>query len=178
MRLLFCVALAGAFAVGGVREVRAEQPADPGGHEAAMAKSAAATYERLATAIIELNATEDELVKSILVGYETAAQRHLRAAGFNAERRGTHLEAAAAQVANIANEGDKSIQAVRQRLAKAGHTHHTDAETKEDYIWVDGKEKKALLELAAKIAKADKDADLSALAAELAKTFEAAVKPE
>ncbi len=177
MRLLFCVALVGALAVGG-RDVRAEQPADPGGRESASAKSAAATYERLATTIIELNATEDELVKSILIGYETTAQRHLRIAGFNAERRGAHLEAAAAQIANIANEGDKSIQAVRQRLAKAGHTHNTDAETKEDYIWIDGKEKKALLDLASKIARADKDADLSALAAELTKTFDAAVKPE
>src|SRR5260370_493264 len=78
-------------------------------------------------------ATEDELVKSILIGYHTTAQNHLRAAARDAQGRAAHLEAAAAEVANIANEGDKRIQAIRQRLAKAGHTHNTDVETKEDY---------------------------------------------
>ena len=39
---------------------------------------AAVTYEHLATAIIEIEATEDNLVKSILIGYHQAAQRHLR----------------------------------------------------------------------------------------------------
>jgi hypothetical protein len=64
-----------------------------------------------------------------------------------AKDRRTHLEAAAAQIANIANEGDKPIQAIRQRLAKAGHTHNSDADTKEDYMFIDSKEKKLLLDL-------------------------------
>src|SRR5271168_4144063 len=80
---------------------------------------AAVTYEHLATAIIEIESTEDALVKSILIGYHAAAQGHLRAAARDAQGRVGHLEAAAAEVTNIANEGDKRIQAVRQRLAKA-----------------------------------------------------------
>ena len=45
-----------------------------------MDRSAAATYEHLATAIIAIEATEDELVKSILLGYNAAAQGRLKAA--------------------------------------------------------------------------------------------------
>src|SRR5262245_27480077 len=95
--------------------------------EETMDRSAAATYENLATAIIAVEPTEDELVKSILLGYHAAAVGHLRAAASDAANREAHLEAAAAMIAAIANEGDKRIQAVRQRLAKAGHTHNTDA---------------------------------------------------
>src|SRR5262249_39104746 len=98
--------------------------------ESTAAQVAASTYEHLATAIIEIETTEDELVKSILIGYEMAARGHLRAAARDPQGRVRHLEAAAAEVTNIANEGDKQIQAVRQRLAKAGHTHNTDVETK------------------------------------------------
>ena len=107
-----------------------------------MDRSAAATYEHLATAIIAIEATEDELVKSILLGYQAAAQGHLRAAAEAGPNRKAHLEAAAAAIGDVANEGDKRIQAVRQRLAKAGHTHNTDVVTKEDYLFVNSKEKK------------------------------------
>jgi len=145
------------------------------------ASVAASTYEHLATAIIEIEATEDELVKSILIGYHTAAQNHLRAAARDAQGRVGHLEAAAAEVANIANEGDKRIQAIRQRLAKAGHTHNTDAETKEDYMFVTNKEKKGLVALAARISRAGANAsaaDLEGLGAELSRLFESAIAPE
>ena len=118
------------------------------------AEVAASTYEHLATAIIEIETTEDELVKSILIGYHTAAQNHLRAAARDAQGRVGHLEAAAAEVANIANEGDKRIQAVRQRLAKAGHTHNTDLDTKSDYMFVTNREKKTLVDLASRIGRA------------------------
>ena len=135
----------------GYQAARSQHQATP--EDRLRPKVAAATYEHLATAIIEIEATEDELVKSILIGYHTAAQGHLRAAVRDAEGRDRHLEAAAAEVANIANEGDKRIQAVRQRLAKAGHTHNTDVETKADYMFITNREKKGLLDLATKIAR-------------------------
>jgi hypothetical protein len=115
--------------------------------------TAAVTYEHLASAIIEIEATEDNLVKSILIGYQQAAQRHLRQALNDAERKQSHLEDAATEITNIANEGDKRIQAVRQRLKKAGHTHNTDEVTKEDYMFIDSKEKKQLLDLGRKVAR-------------------------
>ena len=62
-------------------------------------------------------------------------------------------EAAATAITDIANEGDKRIQAVRQRLKKAGHTHNTDEVTKEDFMFVNSKEKKLLLDLARKVAR-------------------------
>jgi hypothetical protein len=142
---------------------------------------AAATYEHLATAIIEIEATENELVKSILIGYQSAAQGHLRAAIRDEAGRARHLEAAAAEVANIANEGDKRIQAVRQRLSKAGHTHNTDVETKGDYMFVTNKEKKGLLEVASKIARLGPDAkadDIRTLGTELTELFDKAIAPE
>jgi hypothetical protein len=146
-----------------------------------MERSAAATYEHLATAIIAIEATEDELVKSILLGYHAAAQGHLRAASADAPGRKAHLEAAAAEIANITNEGDKSIQAVRQRLSKAGHTHNTDAVTKEDYMLIDSKEKKALLGLSQRVGRMGGDAsaaDIKAVQEELATVFSKSIAPE
>lgn len=163
----------------GYQAARPQAPNAPASDTAAHA--AATTYEHLATAIIEIEATEDELVKSILIGYHTAAQNHLKAAGRDAAGRTAHLEAAADEVANVANEGDKRIQAVRQRLAKAGHTHNTDVETKGDYMFVTNREKKGLLDLAGRIARsgaAAKAADLEALGSQLAELFHKAIAPE
>ena len=174
MRGLIPTALLGATFLG----YQAAQPAPNAPAANTADQVAASTYEHLATAIIEIEATEDELVKSILIGYHTAAQNHLRAAGRDAAGRVRHLEAAAAEVANIANEGDKRIQAVRQRLAKAGHTHNTDVETKADYMFVTNREKKGLLDLAAQIGRAGADADLNALGGELSRLFNAAIAPE
>ncbi len=116
------------------------------------AAAGAAAYEQLATAIIAIRATEDSLVAEILGGYCQAAQDHLKKSESDAAGRVKHLEAAAAEVTNIANEGDKRVQAIRQRLSKAGHTHNSDADTKEDFMYIDSKEKKELLALAKKIA--------------------------
>ena len=179
MRTLTLVAILGAVFLG-FQAARSQQPPGPGSaHDAS--KVAASTYEHLATAIIEIETTEDELVKSILIGYHSAAQAHLRAAARDAQGRVGHLEAAAAEITNIANEGDKPIQAVRQRLAKAGHTHNTDAETKSDYMFVTNREKKGLVDLAAKVAGAGASAtagEIEALSADLAKLFDAALAAE
>jgi hypothetical protein len=143
---------------------------------------AASTYEHLSKAIIEIEATEDELVKSILIGYHTAVQNHLKAAAAaEGTARKAHLEASAAGIANIANEGDKRIQAIRQRLAQAGHTHNTDVETKEDYMFITNKEKKGLLTLAQQAGRMDArtaPADIQALGGEIGEQFRRAIAPE
>ncbi len=144
-------------------------------------ETAAKTYEHLAESIIALHSAEDELVKSILIGYHSAAQSRLRFAARAGDSRRPALERAAAQIADIANEGDKRIQAVRQRLLKAGHTHNTDAETKADYMFINNTEKKALLALAQKVGALKDDVsadDLRAVARELAETFHKAIQPE
>jgi hypothetical protein len=112
----------------------------------------ASTYERLATTIIAIRETENSLVSEILNNYRQLADDQLRGAQDDASSRAARLEAAAEEITNIANEGNKAVQAVRQRLAKAGHAHHSDADTKDDYMFVNSKEKKELLALAKKIA--------------------------
>jgi len=114
--------------------------------------SSAETYEQLATAIIAIRKTEDGLVKGIILHAQGSAAAALaQAASANGGAQKQALETAATEITNAANEGDKPVQAVRQRLSKAGHTHHTDAETKEDYLWIDSKEKKQLLDLARRV---------------------------
>ncbi|WP_435018280.1 hypothetical protein TA3x_000236 [Tundrisphaera sp. TA3] len=162
------------------RQANSQQP-DGNTKSETMDRSAAATYEHLATAIIAIEATEDELVRSILLGYQAAAQGHLKAAISDAPGRRAHLEAAATVIGDIANEGDKRIQAVRQRLAKAGHTHNTDVETKEDYLFINSKEKKGLVALAGRVAKLDanaKEAEIKAVQDELSALFDKAIAPE
>ncbi len=174
MRYLIPITICCVFLLG-YQAARPQAPSQP--NTESMAQVAAATYEHLATAIIEIEATEDDLVKSILIGYYTAAQMHMKAAEQDAQGRAGHLEAAAADVSNIANEGDKRIQAVRQRLAKAGHTHNTDVETKGDYMFITNRERKQLLDLAGRIARAGAN-ELENVQADLARVFPAAIAAE
>lgn len=139
--------------------------------------ASAAAYEHLATAIIEINATEDALVEGILNHHFAMAEQQLRAAV--AEKKvGDHAKAAADEITSIANEGNKRVQAVRQKLLQSGHHHHTDAETEEDYIWIDSSEKKTLLDLAGAVAKATDVATVKKQMEELSTVFAAAMKPE
>jgi hypothetical protein len=142
--------------------------------------SAVSTYENLANAIIAIEKAEDDLVKTILLGYHAVAQRHLRMAASDEANRKAHVEGAAAEITNIANEGDAPIRAIRQRLAQAGHTHNTDVETKEDYMFVTNREKKELLSLAQRVggmAGASAD-DLKKASAELTAMVEKALAEE
>jgi hypothetical protein len=122
-------------------------------------ENTAQTYEHLATAIIEIRQTENGLVKGIIMHNAGAGEAALgRAARMQGADKKRALEEAADEINNAANEGDKPVQAVRQRLSKAGHTHHTDAETKADYLIIDGKEKKQLVDLAQRVSKMGEDA--------------------
>jgi hypothetical protein len=137
-------------------------------------------YEHLATVIIEVRKSEDSVVKTILAAHHRAAQDELHAAQGGKDVK-KHLEAAATETTNIANEGDKRVQAIRQRLAKAGHTHITDADTKEDYLFVNSKEKKSLLDAAKAIAQLGDAAtpdQIAAASKNLNTLFQAAIAPE
>jgi hypothetical protein len=123
------------------------------------AVSLAELYEHLANSIIEIRATEDNLVKAMLVQYHVSAQQNLAAAAASATGRAAHLEAAAENIASIAQEGDKRARAVRQRLSDAGHYHQKDAETKEDYMFINSKEKQSLLALAKRVGQLGNSAD-------------------
>jgi hypothetical protein len=142
--------------------------------------AAVESYERLSTVIIEVRRTEDAVVKTILVHHYQAAHEHLQAAqgGRDVQK---HLEAAATEITSAANEGDKRVQAIRQKLAKAGHTHISDVDTKEDYLFINSKEKKALLAAAKSIAqlgdKASSD-QIAAASKNLTDIFQKAIAAE
>jgi len=141
--------------------------------------SSAETYEQLATAIIAIRKTEDGLVKGIILHAQGSASAALaQAAGANGGAQKQALETAATEITNAANEGDKPVLAVRQRLSKAGHTHHTDAETKEDYLWIDSKEKKQLLDLARRVSQLNNPANIRKAADELNSIMDKALQPE
>ena len=142
--------------------------------------AAVESYEVLATVIIEVRKTEDAVVKTILMHHYQAAQEELRTAEAGKDVK-KHLESAATEITYIANEGDKRVQAIRQRLAKAGHTHISDVDTKEDYLFINSKEKKSLLAAAKSIAQLGDKAKPDEIAAEsksLAEQFKKAVSPE
>jgi hypothetical protein len=137
-------------------------------------------YERLATVIIEVRRTEDSVVSTILFHHYQAAREQLAAAQSGEDVK-AHLEAAATEISYLANEGDKRVQAIRQRLAKAGHTHISDVDTGEDYLWVSSKEKKALLDTAKEIAQLKEDSaaeEIQAAAGKLTALFEEAMQTE
>lgn len=146
-------------------------------------ESAAQTYEHLAKVIVELRSAETSLVQTILLDHYFVATHYLEMAAKGMDV-GPNLEAAANEITDIANEGDKSIQAVRQRLVAAGHHHHhhhSDADTEEDYVFINAKEKKAFLDLAGKIAKLGESAKadaITSLVAELKTSFDAAMAEE
>lgn len=155
--------------------------ADPAEKPASTSLDAAVeSYEHLAVVLVEVRKTEDMVVKSIIAHHHQAALEHLRAAQGGKDVL-KHLEAAATEVTNVANEGDKRVLAVRQRLAKAGSTHKTDTETKDDYLWIDSKEKKAVLAAAKSIAqlgdKATPD-QIAAAAKSLETLYQKAIAPE
>ena len=143
------------------------------------------TYESLATAIISLNQAEKGLVQGILTHYLVGAQHALEmAAGASGDQKKSAIERAGTQITHIANEGDKAIQAVKQRLVKAGHHHHhhhADDESQEDYIWINPKEKKQFVDLAQRVARMGADAssdDLAKAGNELNDLFTKAIAPE
>src|SRR5580765_1306222 len=85
--------------------------------EARSKDPAADTYEQLATAIIAIRKTEDGLVKGIILHAQgSAASALAQAASATGASQKQALETAATEITSAANEGDKPVLAVRQRL--------------------------------------------------------------
>ena len=178
MKWLLPLTLAGAAVALGFQAAKPSPMMSP----ESMHQGSAATYENLATAIIAIRETENSLVQGILDHSFALAQHECEAAmGADSRAKAKHLEMAAREITNIASEGDKRVQAVRQRLLKAGHHHHTDAETQDDYMFINSAERKQLLDLATKVSKLGPNAmddDIRGAMNDLEKTFTMAMKPE
>lgn len=80
-----------------------------------------ATYDTLADAILAIKHTEANLVRSLLQGHHSAALACVSRGDF---------QAASAEMALFASEGDNSIGGVRKRLLDGGHHHNAAGEAK------------------------------------------------
>ncbi len=133
-------------------------PLPAAGPAAATPEELVATYESLADTILASKAAEKALVISIV----SMTYRH--AEGTVARARATlasggdaraEIEALAALVSQIGNEGDAAVAATRKRLLEGGHHHNAAGEQQgiydEGYVIVTRAAKKAFLDQAARI---------------------------
>jgi len=87
-------------------------------------KSMVNTYDAMADAILSLKRAEASFVQALLDGYRRGAEAAMKRSDW---------EAAAAEIALFANEGDNAIGGIRKRLVEGGHHHHAKAETEGIY---------------------------------------------
>jgi hypothetical protein len=133
------------------------------------------TYNSLADGILALKATEANLVKSILAAARAHGEVQLARAtkaisASDSAGAKSALEALAADVAQLATEGDNSVAAVRKRLIEGGQHHNAAGEAQgiyeEGYVIVTRAAKAKFLESSRKIAGLAAKPDAAALAAE------------
>jgi hypothetical protein len=153
--------------------IAAGAPAIGAGHETATPAPLVATYESLADTILGAKQTEWNLVHSILATTYSHAEglykaAHGKLAGGEADP--AQVEALAELVAQLGNEGDASVAAVRKRLLEGGHHHHAGGEQQgiydEGFVIVTRSAKKALLDAATAIGKLARSTDAGALETE------------
>jgi hypothetical protein len=97
-----------------------------------------ATYSSLADGILALKRTEEDLVRSILAATLAHGQVSLsRARGAlekgDAKAATAAVEALAADVGQLATEGDNAVGAIRKRLLEGGHHHNAAGEAQGIY---------------------------------------------
>jgi hypothetical protein len=164
---LVAAAAAAATLLPGAASAQSSQPATPA--------EMVATYETLADGLLALKHTESNLVKAILAAArahgEVQLARATRAISANdAAGAKAAIEALAADVAQLATEGDNSVAAVRKRLIEGGQHHNAAGEAQgifeEGYVIVTRAAKAKFLESSRKIAAMAGKPDATALAAE------------
>ena len=130
-------------------------------------------YDSLADVILAAKKTEWNVVHSILGGtYHHAEGVLARAtAKLEAGKGATaEVEMLAALVAQLGNEGDASVAAVRKRLLEGGHHHNAQGEEQgiydEGFVIITRAAKKVFLDTATRIGKLGSSATADALNAE------------
>jgi len=110
------------------------------------------TYDAMADTILSLKRAEASFVRALLDEYRRGAEA--------AMKRGDS-EAAAAEIALFANEGDNAIGGIRKRLLEGGHHHHAKAETEgiyePGYVIVTRQAKRELLDASVALRKAQNE---------------------
>ena len=135
-----------------------------------------ATYNSLADAILAVKKTEHDLVVAMLAGTYRHAEVRMNAAlaKVNAGQPAKEdVEAVAALVAQLGNEGDNSVAGIRKRLLDGGHHHNAAGEAQgifdEGFVIVTKEAKKSFLDSAVAIGKSMAAPTAPGLTAEWAK---------
>jgi hypothetical protein len=137
-----------------------------------------AAYQSLADSILAVKKTEEHLVRSILgaaYGHAHADLQKARAALKSSDTKGAQgaIENLAADVAQLASEGDNAVGAVRKRLLDGGHHHNAEGEKKgiydEGFVVVTRVAKQAFLDASKSIGQLARAPKAEALEAEWAK---------
>jgi hypothetical protein len=142
----------------------------PAADDTATPRQLVETYDSLADAILATKKTEWNLVHSILATTYAHAEGVARKAigklegGQNAAN---EIEALAALVAQIGNEGDAQVAAIRKRLVEGGHHHQAAGEKQGIYdpgfVIVTRDAKKGFLDASKSIARLANSTDAAAL---------------
>ena len=130
-------------------------------------------YDSLADSILTIKKTEWNLVHSILAMTYRHAEATLGSATAkiqDGKAAGEEIEKLAELVAQLGNEGDASVAAIRKRLLEGGHHHNAAGESAgiydEGFVIVTRDAKKVFLDSAARIGKIAMAPDVKALNAE------------
>jgi hypothetical protein len=128
------------------------------------------TYDSLADAILAAKKTEWNLVHTILAttyGHAEAMKKAALAKIDEGADASSEIEALATLVAQIGNEGDAGVAAIRKRLIEGGHHHHASGEQQGIYdpgfVIVTRDAKKQFLDSSKSIARMAKSPDAAAL---------------
>ncbi len=148
-------------------------------------------YDALAKEILKVHPNETEVQKQkelqivgeLLAIYRAEAENAFAAAkAVKGEAQAGGIKKAIESVTKLALEGDKRVNDIKLALQKGGH-HHTKAEgSDEEYIYIDAKAKKALMEDVNKLrallvtGKEATAAELDAIAADVFATVDGAMK--
>ncbi|MFI5402618.1 MAG: hypothetical protein ACHQ1G_06745, partial [Planctomycetota bacterium] len=112
------------------------------------------TYNAIADAILATKHAETGIVKTILDGHLHAAM---------AAAKSNNHEAAAANMALFANEGDNAVGGIRKRLLEGGHHHNAEGEAKgvyeEGYVIVTKAQTRNAMEASASLRSASIDGE-------------------
>lgn len=156
-------------------------PAGAQGSAPATPAEMVATYSSLADGILALKRTEEDLVRSILAATSAHGQVELgrakRAiASGDAKAAQAAVEGLAADVGQIATEGDNAVAAIRKRLLDGGHHHNAAGESQgtfdEGFVIVTRAAKAKLLESSRAIGQSARAPKVEALDAEWKKVQE------
>lgn len=160
--------------VAAVTPVAAEDPST------ATPQQLVAAYDSLADTILGAKSTEWNLVHSIVAttyGHAEAAMGAAKAKLAAGQDARAEIERLAALVAQLGNEGDASVAAIRKRLLEGGHHHNAKGEQTgkydEGFVIVTRVARKSFLDSAKKIGQLGGKPDAAALDAEWKKVVQA-----